>query len=96
MASGSSIREIASCLQRAASTVSREIARHGGRPGSFYRTFPGLQTSQARSITSYLPVTPEERFFWHPATALGPLGVFLKLTGVTSRSPTVISGTLIE
>ena len=32
MASGSSIREIASCLHRAASTVSREIARHGGRP----------------------------------------------------------------
>src|SRR5690242_11588992 len=32
IASGSSIREIASCLDRAASTVSREIARHGGRP----------------------------------------------------------------
>src|SRR5260370_40141316 len=32
IASGSSIREIARCLQRAASTVSREIARHGGRP----------------------------------------------------------------
>jgi len=29
---GSSIREIASRLDRAASTVSREIARHGGRP----------------------------------------------------------------
>src|SRR5215472_8431296 len=35
IASGSSIREIASRLDRAASTVSREIARHGGR--SAYR-----------------------------------------------------------
>src|SRR6202453_4500630 len=33
LASGSSIREIARGLQRAASTVSREVARHGGRPG---------------------------------------------------------------
>src|SRR5215470_4129773 len=32
IASGWSIREIASCLHRAASTVSREVARHGGRP----------------------------------------------------------------
>jgi len=32
IASGSSIREIASRLDRAASTVSREVARHGGRP----------------------------------------------------------------
>src|SRR3984885_8446494 len=32
IASGSSIREIASGLQRAVSTVSREVARHGGRP----------------------------------------------------------------
>src|SRR5580704_18441126 len=32
IASGSSIREIAGGLQRAASTVSREVARHGGRP----------------------------------------------------------------
>lgn len=33
IASGSSIRKIARHLDRAASTVSREIARHGGRPG---------------------------------------------------------------
>jgi IS30 family transposase len=33
MASGSSIREVASRLDRAASTVSREVIRHGGRPG---------------------------------------------------------------
>ena len=32
IASGSSIREIAKGFQRAASTVSREVARHGGRP----------------------------------------------------------------
>jgi IS30 family transposase len=32
LASGSSIREIARGLQRAALTVSREVARHGGRP----------------------------------------------------------------
>ena len=32
IASGASIREIARNLQRAASTVSREVARHGGRP----------------------------------------------------------------
>src|SRR5712692_3078906 len=32
IASGSSTREIAKRLERAASTVSREVARHGGRP----------------------------------------------------------------
>ena len=32
IAAGSSIREIAKGLQRAVSTVSREVARHGGRP----------------------------------------------------------------
>ena len=32
LASGSSFREIAKCLERAVSTVSREVARHGGRP----------------------------------------------------------------
>jgi IS30 family transposase len=32
IAAGSSIREIARGLERAASTVSREVARHGGRP----------------------------------------------------------------
>src|SRR6202171_2158743 len=32
IASGSSIREIAKDLKRAVSTVSREVARHGGRP----------------------------------------------------------------
>ncbi len=32
LASGSSIREIAKCLEPAVSTVSREVARHGGRP----------------------------------------------------------------
>src|SRR5258708_5924915 len=32
IAAGSSIREIAKGLQRTVSTVSREVARHGGRP----------------------------------------------------------------
>jgi DNA-binding NarL/FixJ family response regulator len=32
LACGSSIREIAKRLDRVASTVSREVARHGGRP----------------------------------------------------------------
>ena len=32
IASGSSIRDIAKICMRAASTVSREVARHGGRP----------------------------------------------------------------
>lgn len=41
MASGSSIRQIASGLHRAASTVSREVARHGGRPA--YRAFDADQ-----------------------------------------------------
>jgi hypothetical protein len=36
LASGSSIREIAKCLERAVSTVSREVAGPGGRPA--YRT----------------------------------------------------------
>jgi len=37
MASGSSLREIARDLHRATSTVSREVARHGGRPA--YRAY---------------------------------------------------------
>ncbi len=41
MASGLSIREIAGGLHRAASTVSREIARHGGRPA--YRAYAADQ-----------------------------------------------------
>jgi hypothetical protein len=32
LASGSSFREISKCLERAVSTVSREVAGHGGRP----------------------------------------------------------------
>ena len=37
IASGLSIRAIARSLQSAASTVSREVARHGGRPKKKYR-----------------------------------------------------------
>src|SRR6202049_1592955 len=40
IASGSSIREIAKGLQRAASTVSREVARHGGGAPSWGRVGP--------------------------------------------------------
>jgi len=39
LASGSSIREIAKCLERTVSTVSREVARHGGRPGCRRKSF---------------------------------------------------------
>jgi DNA-binding NarL/FixJ family response regulator len=38
LASGSSLREMAKSLERAVSTVSREVARHGGRPA--YRASP--------------------------------------------------------
>ena len=41
IASGSSIRDIASHLDRAASTVSREVTRHGGR--SSYRAYDADQ-----------------------------------------------------
>jgi len=41
MASGSSLREIARHLHRATSTVSREVARHGGRPA--YRAYDADQ-----------------------------------------------------
>jgi len=41
MASGSSLREIAGRLHRATSTVSREVARHGGRPA--YRAYAADQ-----------------------------------------------------
>jgi IS30 family transposase len=44
-ASGSSIREIAGHLNRAASTVSREIVRHGGRLA--YRAHGDLQAWRA-------------------------------------------------
>ena len=48
MASGSSIRKIASCLHRAASTVSREIARHGGRPA--YRAYDADQQAWSAAL----------------------------------------------
>src|ERR1700687_3042145 len=37
IASGSSIRDIAKSLERAVSTVSREVARHGGAPHKWAR-----------------------------------------------------------
>ena len=42
IASDSPLREIARRLDRAASTVSREICRHGGRPGAAGRFRPNF------------------------------------------------------
>jgi hypothetical protein len=55
MASGSSIRDIAKGLERAASTVSREVARHGGRPE--YRAMKRISEPGTR------PCGPS-RVFW--------------------------------
>src|SRR3979490_922516 len=46
IASGSSIREIAKGLQRPVSTVSREVARHGGGPPS--RAQPAARPASGR------------------------------------------------
>jgi hypothetical protein len=48
LASGSSIRDIARGLERAASTVSREVARHGGRPA--YRVHEADQRAWNASL----------------------------------------------
>jgi len=50
IASASSIREIASRLDRAASTVSREVARHGGRPA--YRAHDADRQAWASALRS--------------------------------------------
>jgi IS30 family transposase len=55
LASGSSIREIAKCLERAVSTVSREVARHGSRPA--YRA------SQADGEAWQSALRPKRCFF---------------------------------
>ena len=52
IASGLSIREIANGLQRAVSTVSREVSRHGGRP--LYRD---RVPSSRRRVRAPLPCT---------------------------------------
>src|SRR5262245_34157839 len=59
-ASGSSIREIASGLDRAASTVCREVARHGGRPA--YRANEA-DPSAARPGLAALESTPKKNFW---------------------------------
>jgi hypothetical protein len=59
IASGSSIRTIASGLDRAASTASREVTRHGGR--SAYRAHDADNQGLHRhnGVVSGLPVTRE-------------------------------------
>ena len=52
LASGSSIREIAKRLDRVASTVCREVARHGGRPA--YRASQADGEAWQLSVTPYL------------------------------------------
>jgi IS30 family transposase len=53
IASGSSIRGIAKDLQRAVSTVSREVARHGGRP--LYRTMKRISRPGNRPCAQGVP-----------------------------------------
>src|ERR1700756_5024343 len=53
IASGSSIREIASGLQRPVSTVSREVSRHGGRP--LYRASEADRQTQNAVILLCFP-----------------------------------------
>jgi len=48
VASGSLLREIARCLDRAVSTVSREVAHHGGRPA--YRAHEADDQSWASAL----------------------------------------------
>jgi IS30 family transposase len=54
IASGSSIRDIAKGLERAASTVSREVTRHGGRP--LYRAIGQAWESALRPKACLLAV----------------------------------------
>ena len=56
IACGSSIREIAKALQRAVSTVSREVARHGGQ----FRDSPS--TPPAATLWLSLESTSRKRF----------------------------------
>ncbi len=60
IASGSSIREIAKGLQRAASTVSREVARHGGRP-QYRASEADSQAWESASRTSCAGRPPRDR-----------------------------------
>ena len=48
IAGGSSLRQIAKGMQRAVSTVSREVARHGGRPQ--YRAKHGIFKSFVHTV----------------------------------------------
>src|SRR5882672_272461 len=65
IACGSSLREIAKALQRAVSTVSREVARHGGRPRGSPSTPPAATlwlshegTSRKQFLVKCFPALP--------------------------------------
>jgi transposase, IS30 family len=82
IAGGSSIRTIARGLQRAASTVSREVVRHGGRP--LYRANNADQQAW--------------EWAWRPKTCLlarhGPLRELVASKLILDWSPEQISGWL--
>jgi IS30 family transposase len=82
IAGGSSIRKIARGLQRAASTVSREVVRHGGRP--LYRANDADRQAWASA--------------WRPKTCLlarhGPLRELVASKLLLDWSPEQISGWL--
>src|SRR6202162_6317439 len=82
IAGGSSIRTIARGLQRAASTVSREVVRHGGRP--LYRANDADQQAWESA--------------WRPKTCLlarhGPLRELVASKLILDWSPEQISGWL--
>jgi Helix-turn-helix domain len=82
LASGSSIRDIAKGLERAASTVSREVARDGGRPE--YRAHEADQRAWDATlrpkrcllaITICLSLQSPHRQSWRPACLLGSSGL---------------------
>jgi IS30 family transposase len=82
IAGGSSLRQIAKGLQRAVSTVSREVARHGGRPQ--YRANDADQQAWESA--------------WRPKTCLlarhGPLRELVASKLILDWSPEQISGWL--
>ena len=71
LASGSSIREIAKCLARTVSTVSREVARHGGRPAYRAGQADGEAWSELDKVALRLNQRPRKTLgFQTPASKL--------------------------